>query len=127
MAKADTVALYEADFLEGKTQEAIDRFKNKSVDKQYASIMAWRFKKRKLEASTGSSISGVIEYIRGTKARVRSLAMLTTDDINRIEEELVSLENFMDEMRELHRENEIKQLEEESMRISQRLAQLKGE
>jgi hypothetical protein len=53
--------------------------------------------------------------------------MLTTDDINRIEEELVSLENFMDEMRELHRENEIKQLEEESMRISQRLAQLKGE
>lgn len=126
MAKSDTILRYRDEFLQGRSQEYIDKFNLKSEDRQYSSIMAWRHKSRCKERESITS-ANVLEQINATRSKLASLPSVSQEEIEKIEKEISSLADFCAELRRKHREEEIRRLETEQSRIADRLRKLRGE
>ena len=69
MSRQDTVNKYIDQFLKGRGPESCERFRSKSLDKQYSSIMQWRRKLRR-EESTPKSTREIIDALRRVNALV---------------------------------------------------------
>lgn len=126
MAKIDSVNKYRDEFLAGKTPAQIEKFNNKDVDRQYASIMTWRHKQR-LNDAKSTSAADIIEHLRLTRTKISSLPLMTCDDADRIEAELESLSGFLTEWRTRRKEEEIRELENQQLEIARKLKALKGD
>lgn len=120
--KQETVDRYRDEFLRGRTQQAIEAFNNKPVEKQYSSIMTWRYNRRKAEKrSTDPSLP-----IRELSRKVLSGSGFGHDELSAIEEALTELSLAIEERRTQLRLREIEDLEKDRIAIEQRLRDLRA-
>lgn len=65
MKKTETIALYLDDYFNGKSDEEKQSFYEKSIEKQYSAIMAWK-RRRDMSgaASNPSSVATILEALK---------------------------------------------------------------
>ena len=125
MSRQDTVNKYIDQFLKGRGPESCERFRSKSLDKQYSSIMQWRRKLRR-EDSTPKSTREIIDALRRVNALVGNAPEMGEEDYNAIMAEVDTLLATVDDTVSRHREQKIRQLEEQSRLIAGELEKLRG-
>lgn len=81
MKKSETIALYKEAFLEGKDEIDRRKFEEKSEDKQYGSIMAWkRRREMTAESNDKNSTANIASCIKSANKAVLSLPELSQKD-----------------------------------------------
>lgn len=127
MAKIDTINKYADAYLAGKSDKAIERFREKSVDKQYQSIMTWRYNMRKRggEPSMAQEAREMVEDLRGVRRRIDRCKELDERILDEVERELNALAEHIRQTRHRLRVAEIEQLESRQAEIDNRLRHLR--
>lgn len=127
MAKIDTINKYADAYLAGKSEKAIERFHAKSVDKQYQSIMTWRYNMRKRGGEPGLAQEAreMIEDLRSVRRRIDRCKQLDERIIDEVERELQTLSDYLSATRRRLREEEIARLEDRQVEIQIRLEALR--
>lgn len=120
--KQETVDRYRDEFLRGRTQQAIEAFNNKPVEKQYSSIMTWRYNRRKAEKRSADPSLPIRELSR----KVLSGSGFDHEQLSSIEEALTELSLAIEERRTQLRLREIEDLEKDRIAIEQRLRDLRA-
>ena len=93
MKKSETVALYRDAFLAVKDEDAIQKFAEKELEKQYIAIMNW---KRKQKASAGmsalsSTVKDVLSHIKEAHKSLQKLETLSPKDSEKLH---MAIEDF---------------------------------
>lgn len=127
MAKIDTINKYMEQYLAGKSEKAIQRFHEKDVDKQYQSIMTWRYNMRKRGVDIGDEREGkdIVEELRGVRRRIDRCRSLDEQLLDDVERELQSLIEYVQQTRRRLRVSEIERLENCRNEIEERLQALR--
>lgn len=125
MTRKETIDRYIDSFLKGRSQNAIDRFRSKAEHLQYASIMQWRRRMRKME-NTPKSTREILETLRRAVSLIENAPEISDTDLQAIEAELDTLRRAAAECHERTRTRRISELEEQQRRINEQLEQLKG-
>lgn len=73
MKKSETIALYREEFLKGKDEIDRRQFNEKSEERQYSSIMAW---KRRREIAASKSEKGLPQIVNAIKDALKILPEL---------------------------------------------------
>ena len=86
MKKSETVALHRDAYLLGKDEEAIKRFNEKELEKQYIAIMNW---KRKQNAAAGvsalsSTVKDVLAHLKEAHKSLQKLETLSPKDSEKL-------------------------------------------
>ncbi len=76
MKKSDTIALHKEAFLEGKDEIDRRRFEEKSLDKQYGSIMAWKRRQNLAKAPNDKSAATIINSLKAAWKMIPELQEL---------------------------------------------------
>ncbi len=129
MAKIDTVNKYLAEFLEGRRPEYCEKFKQKSIDNQYASIASWRRRNRlkaELKESSGYSAAGILESLRTLRKKAVDLQDITEKETERIRKELALFDESIVNHTEIRKQRALEELERQAEAINARIAELKG-
>lgn len=124
MKKSDTLNLYIDEFLEGKSEVAKEEFLSRSIDRQYASVMAWKQRKNAAKMKQ-ISFQNVLNTLKETRKSIPFLENLSSADINKLHKEIKNIENAINDYEKMRAEQEILQLESEQRRITEKLNQLR--
>lgn len=128
MSKADTVNKYIDSFLEGKTPEAAERFRQKDISRQYQSIMTWRYNLRKREKEASESAEPApAEAIRALRKAIERKRDISSAELEELASETAALADFIASLRQSMRLREIEQLERRRDEIGERLKTLRRE
>jgi len=84
MKKTETIALYRDTFLEGRDEIDRRKFDEKNVDKQYASIMAWKRRKELANTTNKISVSSISGILKNVKKTIVELPELQTKDAEKL-------------------------------------------
>lgn len=84
MKKSETIALYRDAFLEGKDEIDRRKFEEKTEDKQYAAIMAWKRRKSLSESAVDNSAAGIIDVLKKARKNILSIQNLSAKDSEKI-------------------------------------------
>ncbi len=127
MAKIDTINKYMEQYLAGKSEKAIQRFREKDIDKQYQSIMTWRYNMRKRGVDVGDDREGkdIVDDLRGVRRRIDRCRVLDEELLDEVERELQSLIDYVQQTRRRLRVSEIERLESRRNEIEERLQTLR--
>lgn len=125
MTRKETIDRYIESFLKGRSESAKERFRAKAEHLQYASIMQWRRRLRKLE-NTPKSTKEIMETLRRASALIENAPEISEADMQAIDAELDTLRRAVDTCYERTRTRRINELEEQQRRINEQLEQLKG-
>lgn len=127
MAKIDTINKYAEAYLAGKSEQAVERFHAKDVDKQYQSIMTWRYNMRRRGGESGIGNEGreIVDELRGVRRRIDRYKNLNESILDEVERELRSLLSFVEQTRHDLRIAEIHELESKQAEIDNRLQTLR--
>lgn len=125
MTRSETIGKYIDAFLKGKTPQAKEKFMAKPEHLQYASIMQWRSRMRKLE-NTPKSILDITELIKKLNTMIANATDMSQENVQAINLELDTLRTTLAESCERARLRSIKELESQQEQISARLAQLRN-
>lgn len=123
MSQKETIEKYIDAFLKGRSQSAVDKFKAKAEKLQYASIMQWRRRMRKLE-NTPKGTKEILDTLHRAQTLIEN-ASITDSDMNAIQAELTVLDSTLSQCYEKARNQRINELEEQKRRISEQLELLK--
>lgn len=114
MRKVDTVALYREAFLEGKDNEAREKFDAKDLDRQYIAIMNWKRRQKALaEVNDANSAASLIASLKGIKKSIATLPEISSKEADKI---ISTLNAIGDDVKNF-----------EAIRKSRRLAELKSQ
>lgn len=128
MSKADTVNKYIDAFLEGKDAEAALRFREKDINRQYQSIMTWRYNRRKKEKAVEEAAEPApVEMLRNLRKTLERNRDLSGEQLEELTSEVTSLLDFITALRHNLRLREIEQLERRREEIGERLKTLRRE
>ena len=86
MSQKETIEKYIDAFLKGRSQSAVDKFKAKAEKLQYASIMQWRRRMRKLE-NTPKGTKEILDTLHRAQTLIEN-APITDSDLHAIQAEL---------------------------------------
>lgn len=97
MKKTETIALYLDDYFNGKSDEEKQSFYEKSIEKQYSAIMAWK-RRRDMSgaASNPSSVATILEALKKVKRAIPALDTLSPKDADKIRTALNEIYNDVD-------------------------------
>ncbi len=126
MGKAETVEKYIDQYLQDKKPEAAEKFRQKDINKQYATIMGWRRKLRQLEV-TPKSADEILSRLKQLQELIYNLSEISTEDSKRIELQITALRSVFEECMERQKLRTIQELERQQQEIARRLQELKGE
>lgn len=126
MGKAETVAKYIEEFLREKKPEFAEKFRNKDVNKQYASIMGWRRKLKHIE-ETPKSNDDILAQIQQAKSLIMNASEISAQEAKLIGEQIAELQNALAYSLEQQRIRTIQDLERKQQEIARQLQILKGE
>lgn len=130
MSKEETVLMYRDEFLASQKPDKRENFIQKSIDKQYASIMSWRRRQRMADETPAEpkgnlSANSLIAAVRKVRKSVVDVQELSQRDSNRLrieaEELIVTLANY-DKIRA---QKELENLERENARMQARMEELR--
>lgn len=132
MTKIDTINKYKAEFLKGKSEAFIEKFNNKSIEKKYISVMAWKTNQKKRAAKKGG-VKEINELLKQVKGIIK-IAALTPDELKEIAVRISQISELISNYEDVQRQNIIKTLELEQEKLDQqkqmiedRIKALKGE
>lgn len=135
MAKQDTINKYIDEYLAGRTPAAIEKFRSKDIDRQYQSIMTWRYNQRKKGETSQQAASEpavktdttAVESLRALRRTLERRKDITEGELDEITGELTSLADFVKAERHRLRLAEIQKLESSSREIAERLRVLRDQ
>ncbi|MCM1004762.1 MAG: hypothetical protein NC402_00510 [Prevotella sp.] len=125
MTRKETIDKYIDAFLKGRSQAVIEKFKEKEEALQYASIMQWRRRMKKIE-NTPKSIRDVLELLRKANSMIDNTQEMSTPDMQAVNEELDKIRNSVAQCYDRTRANRIKELEAQQQQIAEQLANLRN-
>lgn len=123
MAKIDTVLKYREAYLAGKSPEKRERFLARDVDKQYNSIMTWRYHERQRQRRNEMEKDPV-----NVLNRLRDSIAEMPLDVDNIENLMLAMRNFYADLEarlKSVRENELANLEQERADLAERIDNLR--
>lgn len=128
MAKIDTINKYINEYLNGKSEEAVARFRQKDEARQYQSIMTWRYNLRKKNKAKPQPESNPTPQtlLRNVRSAIEK-SDLTISNIDEITLELNSLLGYVADYRRKLTLQEIDRLEQQKTEIAERLTALRSE
>ncbi|MCM1291253.1 MAG: hypothetical protein NC201_03535 [Prevotella sp.] len=126
MGKLETIQALRPAFLKGKSQEYIDNFLAKDIDRQYASIKNWEFRMKKINAEMADE-DAIRQAIDNVKILLRKSKNINDNNLNSIRESIKSLHEEVDLLKARLRQNMISELERQQQEINEKLRKLKGE
>ena len=124
MTRKETIDKYIDAFLKGRSQTAIDKFKEKAEALQYASIMQWRRRMKKVE-NTPKSTRDVLDILHKADALIANAPSITNQDVQDIKQALDKLQNTLTDSFNRARERRISELEAQQNLIAEQLEQLR--
>ena len=125
MGKVETVQLYLDNYLAGKAPDFCERFKDKSIDKQYAAIMAWR-RKQRIAEDTPQTCNEIVDHIQRTCTLVSNMSGIKESDVARLENEVYALADYLSGFKAELRRREIEDLERRRAEIEAKLNELRS-
>lgn len=119
MKKTDTIALYIDEYLNGKSDEDRQKFYEKSVEKQYSTIMAWK-RRREIANSNANpaSVSAMVETFKKIKKAIGELDSLSPKDADRLRTGLNEIYSDIDNFDKIKKSQLLRELESEKERIA---------
>ena len=111
MKREDTIKLYAEDFLKGKSDKVREAFYAKSLDKQYASIMAWKKRVSEKGMPQTATIGDVMNPLR---------------DKSKIEESMARIREAIEDFEATKRQRAIDNLEAEIKAKTRQLDKLRN-
>lgn len=126
MKREDTIKLYAENFLKGKSDKVREAFYAKSLDKQYASIMAWKKRVSEKGMPQTATIGDVMNHLRMSNALLSRISELSTRDKAKIEEAMGKIRASIEDFEATKRQRAISDLENEIKAKSRQLDKLRG-
>lgn len=135
-SKEETIARYLPEYFEGKDEERRNEFLSKPLARQYAAIMAWKYRRASKGArrnagssrsNTGLTAAEVMKHIRSLPELIGMIEKLSDADIETM---LAGLADAADAVRNYHRNRqaqEIAELERKMDVLQQRINKLKSQ
>ncbi len=128
MKKSETIAMYRDAFLEGKDEIDRRRFDEKSEDKQYAAVMAW---KRRLALSSDSreksSAAAIADSLKRIKKDVEQLADLSPRDASKIQSIIESIAYDITNFDLIKKGRRLRQLKSQRLTLDREIELLENE
>lgn len=125
MKKSDTVARYIDDFLKGKSEDVQERFREKSLDKQYSSIMQWRSKQRRKDQPVAPG-TDLLNDLKAIKAKLQKAPEITGAECRLLYAEMDGLRQALALYEEERKQRRIRELEAQKEAIARELQSLRG-
>ncbi len=125
MKKKETIALYLDDYFNGKSDEEKQSFYEKSIEKQYSAIMAWK-RRRDMSgaASNPSSVATILEALKKVKRAIPALDTLSPKDADKIRTALNEIYNDVDNFDKIKKGQLLRELESEKEKIERQTENL---
>lgn len=119
MKRIDTIKLYQDEFLAGRTEAQREAFLTKGLDKQYASIMAWK-RRNEMKHEVGLpgrpriSMQGgeIIATLRKINKKLETAPELVDKDILKINVEIERMSELISNNKKYAQERLVKEMEE---------------
>ena len=135
--RESTVNQYLSEYLKGKSAEQCGEFVTRSLDKQYAAIMAWRYRREgkrgggKKKKSGASGVSGltsaeVIKHIQSLPDLINMIEYLPDADFDVMYSGLEAARHALENYHQTKRNREIAALEEERDALQRKIDELKS-
>ena len=101
-SRSETVAENREAYLNGKSEDQVNKFNEKTLDQQYSAIMAWKNSAKKLGEATKevAKVTGstVLAYLNEVHKKLQKLETLTPKEaeklMNKLETMKGSIDNF---------------------------------
>lgn len=123
MGKSEAVKKYEKEYLAGRSEAQIAKYRAKDVERQYSSIMSWRHQQR-LKMKKASGKISVAEGLRDLRKQFESNKNIDINALSGIQKELTlfaeALKNRQDDIKNY----ELRQLQAQKDQIEERMRQL---
>lgn len=123
MGKLEAVKKYEKEYLAGRSEAQIEKFRAKDVERQYSSIMSWRHQQR-VKAQKASGKISIAENLRDIRKQFESSRAIDANMLGNIQKEIdlfvQALKNRQDDLKNY----ELRQLMEQKSLIEERMRQL---
>ncbi|MDE5923940.1 MAG: hypothetical protein K2G75_01325 [Muribaculaceae bacterium] len=135
MKKEDTVKMYANEFLEGKSEKKVADFWAKPLDKQYSSIMAWKYRhnhhaenptRRKRNAAAGLTAGDVLRHMRALPELIGMISQMADRDFDAMYAALDEARNAVSNYHATRQARLVAELEEQRDAIQRRIDALNG-
>lgn len=128
MKKSETIAMYRDAFLEGKDEIDRRRFDEKTEDKQYAAVMAW---KRRLALSSGprekSSAAAIADSLKRIKKEIEQLTDLSPREATKIHAMIESISYDITNFDLIKKGRRLRQLKSQRQNLDREIELLENE
>lgn len=99
-SRSETIAELRDVFLQGKSQDYINKFNEKNEDQQYAAIAHWKRSAKNLGEATKNlaqvTASTVISHLKDVKKKIERMSTLSPKEAAKLQETLDSLKDSID-------------------------------
>lgn len=126
MKRTETIAHYKEAFLEGKSDEIRANFENKDINKQYASIVAWK-RRQAGKSDNGVTVSSIVELLRNAKKAISQLSDLSDKDTEKIASLCNEVAEEAANFDMIKKSRKLRQLKEQQDSIARAIAELEEE
>lgn len=126
MKREDTIKMYIAQFLEGKSDSQREAFLSKDINKQYASIMAWKYRNNNKEAQKGIGYAELSRHIRSLGKLIPTATGLTGRQIANLKKSLADTIEMLDNFSQIQRAQELKELEQQRQALEAKIDELRS-
>jgi len=128
MKKSETIAMYRDAFLEGKDEIDRRRFDEKTEDKQYAAVMAW---KRRLALSSEprekSSAAAIADSLKRIKKEIEQLTDLSPREATKIHAMIESISYDITNFDLIKKGRRLRQLKSQRQNLDREIELLENE
>lgn len=124
MSKEATVAKHIDDFLKGRTPEAQEEFRSRTIERQYACIIQWRRKLRKKQ-ETPRNVEEIVETLEKSMQLIVNAPAITEEQCTQIRTMLERICGSLDEYMSRQKQRTIENLEARRAEIEAQLRQLR--
>ena len=138
MKKPETIAYYRDKFFEGKSDEYKAKFDQKTVDQQYAAIMAWKSKAKDLGVATGElakvTMANVLSHLKHAHKMLTNLPSLSAKESIKVQKILDSVKDTIDNFDRVKKtqliaelQSQKEKLQKDSDNLSRKIEELQQE
>lgn len=126
MKREETVKVLAPEFLKGKSEAAVNKFMSKSIDKQYASLMAWK-RRNSIEIGSTVTVADILKSLSRSRGNVVKLESLSDREAKKLLAELDNFKNTVDNFSKIQKERRLADMERERARIERDIEALRSE
>lgn len=130
--KEETVVRLREEYLKDKPESLREDFMSRSVDKQYAALMAWKYRRSKAEPgnrqkkTAGLTAAEVLKHIRSLPELINMIPSLTDKDFDDMYAGLDAARNALRDFNATKQRRMIEELEQQRDAIQRKIDALRG-